>query len=220
VLLMHGFTGNRIETGFLFVRLARALSERNIAAVTFDFLNSGESDGSFDRMLATQELADAQRMTHWLLGQPFADRTRLGVLGFSLGGLLASCLTARTDAYKARVLLAPTTSENIRRHATPRDDDEPNTFGAHRLHPRFFDDVMSLDAVADAARNAMPTLLVQGTGDKAVPVEVSNEFVDAMRAAGAQVDHELIDDADHAFARPAWRDRLTACVVDWVAATL
>ena len=39
--------------------VARELTKRGLAAVTFDFLNSGESDGSFDQALVTQEVADA-----------------------------------------------------------------------------------------------------------------------------------------------------------------
>ena len=35
VLLLHGFTGQRTESGFLFVRLARAMNRRGMAAVTF-----------------------------------------------------------------------------------------------------------------------------------------------------------------------------------------
>src|SRR5690606_27088048 len=179
VLMLHGFTGQRIESGFLFVQLARALVKQGIAAVTFDFLHSGESDGSFDQMLVTGELADAMRITDWVRGQPFVDRSRLGLLGFSLGGLLACCVTGRTDAYRALVLLAPTTVANMSRHAGERGGGERVAIGPHQLHPQFFDDMRTLDPVGDCLRHPRPTLLVQGTADKAVPPNVSMTFVDA-----------------------------------------
>lgn len=219
VLLLHGFTGQRIENGFLFVRLARALAKAGVAAVTFDFLHSGESDGSFEEMLVTGELADALRMTDWLRGQPFADRARLGLLGFSLGGLLASCVSARTDAYKSLILLAPTTEANLSRHAQREGRSEACSviMGPHCLHPRFFDDLKTLDSLADCVRNPRPTLLIQGTDDKAVPPAVSGQFVDAMRRAQVPVETKLIEGADHAFTSPAWRQQLIETVVPWAA---
>ncbi len=228
MLMLHRFTGQRSETGFLFVTLARALVEQGIAVATFDFRHSGESDGAFEHMLPTGELEDAQRVTNWLLSQPYVDRTRVGLLGFSLGGLIAACLTARVDVFRALVLLAPTTSENLCRHAESlasdeeggRDPGEPYIMGPHKLHPDIFADVSALDAVGDVVKNPRPTLLVQGTGDKAVPPNVSDAFVEAMRQAGIACDHELIGGADHGFNQVAWRERLIERVVTWSAEQL
>ena len=233
VLMLHGFTGQRIENGFLFVRLARALAGAGIAAVTFDFLNSGESDGVFEEMLVTQELADALRMTQWLAHQPFVDRSRLSLLGFSLGGLLASCVTARTDVYRALMLLAPTTEQNLGRHAQREGRCElPSTtgsgksagesiqFGPHCLHPAFFDDLKKLNSVGDCVKNPRPTLLVQGTEDQAVPPAVSAHFIDAMRKAAVPVDVHLIEGADHAFTHPKWRANLFQRILAWLPSQL
>ncbi len=68
-------------------------------------------------MLVTGELDDCLAMTKWLQARLFADRTRLALLGFSLGGLLAACTSARTNVYRSLVLLAPTTVLNLCRHA-------------------------------------------------------------------------------------------------------
>ena len=230
VLLLHGFTGTRIENGFMFVRLARALASRGIAAVTFDFLHSGESDGSFEQMLVTGELADALRMTEWLQHQAFVDRSRMGLLGFSLGGLLASCVSARVDGCKSLVLMAPTTEKNIARHANREGrcsmpDGAGGTyesimFGPHCLHPAFFDDVLTLDSVGDCVKHPRPTLVVQGTGDVAVPPAVSAEFVEAMKRGGVPCELHLIEEADHAFMRPHWRSELITKVTQWFEKTL
>jgi dipeptidyl aminopeptidase/acylaminoacyl peptidase len=218
VVFLHGFTGQRMENGFLFVRLARALAEAGIASVTFDFLNSGESDGSFENMLPTGELADALRVTEWAQRQSFADRSRLALLGFSLGGLLAACVTARAKVYKALVMLAPTTEANISRHAQREGKSDACSvlFGPHCLHPKFFVDVASLDSVRDVVKNPRPTLLVQGTADTAVPPAVSQQFIDAMKQARVPCDARLIEGADHPFAHPSWRKDLIDTVVAWL----
>jgi dipeptidyl aminopeptidase/acylaminoacyl peptidase len=225
VLLLHGFTGQRSESGFAFVQIGRALASRGVAAVTFDFLNSGESDGSFDQMLTSGELADALRMTEWLQGQPFADRSRLGLLGFSLGGLLAACTCGRVGVYKALVLMAPTTPQNLVGNVCKRTGNncpagEPLVVGPYTMHPKFIEDVLRLDPVADVVRHPRPTLLVQGTGDGAVPPTVSQVFVDAMQKAGVPVRHTLVEGADHVFSSPVWRKQLVEAITGFFVETL
>lgn len=220
VLFLHGFTGNRIEAGFAFVQTARALAARGIAAVTFDFRNSGESDGSFDQMLVSGELADALRMTEWLQGQPFVDRSRLAILGFSLGGLLAACTTARSAAFRALALWAPSTAENLSNNVCKRSNDcpagEPLIVGAYTMHKDFLKDLAQFDAVKDVTKRPRPTLLVQGTGDKAVTPAVSQKFVDAMMSASVPVVHHLIQDADHGFSTPTTRQELIGVTTQWL----
>ena len=221
VLMLHSFAGNRIEGGFAFVRIARNLASRGIAAVTFDFLHSGESDGSFGQMLASGELADAQRMAEWVAGQPFVDRTRVGLYGFSLGGLLASCLNARVKMFRALALTAPTTPQNLVSNVLKRADAAGKiTIGAHFLHPRFTEDVLKFDPLADAVKNPRPTLVIQGTGDTAVAPAVSQLYVDAMKKVGMPVTHQLVADADHNFGHPLWQKQLITHVGEFFAGTL
>src|SRR5690606_38236037 len=106
----------------------------------------GESDGSFDQMLVTGQLADALRITEWAQRQAFVDRARLGLLGFSLGGMLASCTAARTGCFRSLALLAPTTEQNICRHAQREGQSGACSiiFGPHCLNPKFFEDVITL----------------------------------------------------------------------------
>ena len=220
VLFLHSFTGQRAESGFLFVRLARALVEEGIAAVTFDFRHSGESDGSFEQMLVTGELDDALRMTQWLKGQLFADRTRLAILGFSLGGLLASCVQARTGAYVAMVMVAPTTTENLSRFAGKKQNQAQVVLGPHTLHPDFFNDLQTLDPVADVVEHPRPTLVIQGTADTAVPAGVSQQFVDAMKQANIPVTSHLVENADHVFGKLSVRQELITSVRQWLGGEL
>lgn len=218
VVFLHGITGQRMEHGFMIVHIARALARRGVASVTFDCLHSGESDGSFDQMLVSGEVADALRVTQWAQGQPFVDRARMGVAGFSLGGLVAACTVARTDAFGAMAMMAPTTVENLCR--LERDDGEPACAGPLRLHERFFEDLRTLDPLGDCTVNPRPTLLVQGTGDGVVPPAVSEQYVTRMQAAKVPVRHELMAEADHVFGKPAHRPRLIELVSGFFAEQL
>ena len=222
VIFLHGFTGQRIENGFMFVRLSRALATAGIAAITFDFLNSGESDGSYDQMLVTEQLADVLRVTEWVQRLAYVDRARMGLLGFSLGGMLAACATARTPIFKSLALLAPTTEQNMTRHAKREGSSDACSiiFGPHCLHPKFFEDVTKLSSLTDVVKNPRPTLIVQGSEDTAVPPAVSQHFVDAMKKAQVPCEVKMIAGADHPFAHPSWRHQLNESVVEWFGKTL
>lgn len=218
VVFLHGFTGTRVEAGFLFVRLARTLAQQGIAVVTFDFMHSGESDGSFEQMLVTGQLADAIHVFKWAQGRPFIDRSRVGVLGFSLGGLVAACLMRREPQCKTAVLLAPTTVNNLCRHATkssPHGEKGQVVLGPNVLHARFFEDLRTLDPVGDLTASPRPTLIVQGTGDQAVPPAVSQEYADALHTRGTPATYHTIDGADHIFASPTWHKQLFTAVSQW-----
>lgn len=215
VMMCHGFTGNRIESGFLFVRLGRALAEAGVNAVSFDFLNSGESDGSFEKMRVSQEIRDAGAVAHWLEGQPFVDRSRLGGLGFSLGGLVVSGAHRQRGGFAALGLLAPTTAENLQRVAGDTGGREAVTVGPYELPPAFFEDLASCDTTSDAASPVVPTLLVQGTEDQAVPVEVSAKYARAIEAAGGEVQRVMVEGASHVFGEPTHQQRAVEAVASF-----
>jgi len=223
-LLLHGFTGHRIETGFAYVQLARALAAAGVAAVTFDFLHSGESDGDFGQMLVSGEVEDAVAMSRWLVGQPFVDRGRLALVGFSLGGLVAACTMGRTDAFSQLVLIAPTTVENLCRVASKgggcNEAEGPIVVGPHTLHRDFVSDLRRLTPLEDVAASPVPTLLVQGQADTAVPPAVSAAYGEAVRAAGAALTERSIPAADHGFGTPATRAALLSAVTSWLGGQL
>ena len=220
VVLLHGFTGNRIESGFLYVTLGRELAEVGINAVTFDFRGSGESDGPFDEMLVSDEIDDALRVLEWIGSQPYVDRARLGLLGFSLGGLVGSCVAARFAPIKALALLAPTTVDNLCRFAAGSQSSRRVVVGPHTLRADFFDRLKELDPLDDVVRRPRPTLVVQGTGDTAVSPDVADEYVQAMRRANVPVELVSIDKADHAFTAPPFRRRVVESVVQFFTANL
>jgi dienelactone hydrolase len=140
----------------------------------------------------------------------------MGLLGFSLGGLLAASVTARVNAYKALVLWAPTTVNNLCRIAGQAEPGMPVTRGVHVLNPKFFDDIRTLDSIGDSVKHPRPTLLIQGTADTAVPPAVSQEYVDTMRRHNVDLSVEMIGDADHVFSKLPQRTKLLDTTVGWL----
>ncbi len=88
VIMYHGFTGNRMEPGFMFVRFSRLLAENGIASIRFDFWGSGESGGTFDKMTLSGEIEDAEDILDYFKSRDEIDGSRIFLLGLSMGGLL------------------------------------------------------------------------------------------------------------------------------------
>ncbi len=225
-LLLHSFTGDRIENGSLFVKLGRTLAQQGIAAITFDFLNSGESDGAFEEMLPTGELADTLRMVQWAQGQPFVDRTRWASSVIPWAACWPPAPSGSLPDLRALALIAPTTVRNLCRRSGNQEScaptQQPVIVGPHTLHPRVFEDLRSLAPLTftELVRHPRPTLVVQGTGDTSVPVEVSQEFIDALRQANIPYEVHQVPDAEHNFIRLPWQQSLIDAVVGWMGTKL
>lgn len=115
VVLLHGFTGNRVEGHRNFVLFSRLLAARGVASLRFDFRGSGESQGDFSETTLAGQVQDVQAAFEYLRRQPGLDPERAMLLGFSLGGLVA-CLSL-TDVKPHRLALwAPALPELWLRH--------------------------------------------------------------------------------------------------------
>lgn len=114
VLLLHGFTGSRHELPVkdtdegVFSRTARLLAEAGYASLRIDFRGSGDSDGNWEDTTFSGQIADATTAIDWLKTQSNVDASRLGIIGWSQGGLIAAhAASARPDDVDATVLWAP-----------------------------------------------------------------------------------------------------------------
>lgn len=122
VMMWHGFTGNRVEPHRLFVKTARRLAGEGFIVARFDFIGSGESDGEFADVTPETEIQDALQVISWMSAQPGVDRTRLGLIGLSMGGLVSACAASRSQQIRALVLWAATASvsRSLSRRVTPQ----------------------------------------------------------------------------------------------------
>lgn len=216
VLMLHGFTGNRIEYTYFFVTLARVLAARGIAVFRFDFLACGESDGEFADISVASQVAQTQHLLAYLAAH-YPQYTQ-HLLGFSMGGLVA-LQTALIDieALRTMTLLAPAAnlaqlveSVSISNSAALRAD--CIDFLALEISPAFRQELAQLAPFSGLATLNIPTLLVHGEIDQAVPVEVGEQVA----ACLPQCTFEAWPNADHTFARREQRLRLGERVADFV----
>ncbi|MCD8364637.1 MAG: alpha/beta fold hydrolase [Clostridiales bacterium] len=107
-VLCHGFTADRNEWLFSHSRLAKLLCAEGIAAICFDFMGNGESDGEFAEMSVLTELEDVLAVLEYVRTLDYADQKKVALHGMSQGGLVA-CLAAAAipDRICALSLWAP-----------------------------------------------------------------------------------------------------------------
>jgi hypothetical protein len=209
VLLLHGFTGTRHEMPVagtdegVFSRTARLLAERGLASLRIDFRGNGDSGGAFPDMTFEGQIADARAALAVLRADPRVDGTRIAVLGWSQGGLIAASVAGREPELKAAVLWAAV--------AVPRQSfgklldlaeagvgpeglaipDKPEL----RLRQAFFHGVRVHKPLAEIARFAGPLLVAHGWQDVAVLPEAAQHYIAAHKGR-----HELwMADMDHGF---------------------
>jgi len=221
--IFHGFTGNRMEPHFIFVKLSRALEKKGIASVRFDFGGSGESDGDFIDMTLSGEILDAHNILDFVKNLDGIDPERIGAVGLSMGGAVASALAGeRKDDIKALCLWAPAGNmgELIEKQMAEsgRDIEEIRKvgyaeFGGLRVGIGFYDDVMGLDIFDKARKYEGSVLIIHGEKDRAVPVGVSERY---LQYYGSRATLKVIKEADHTFNNSLWEKEVIDLTVDYL----
>ncbi|SDK94528.1 hypothetical protein SAMN05216298_2158 [Glycomyces sambucus] len=210
VVLCHGFGGNRAEFGYTFVRAAAALAAQGIAAFRFDFAGCGDSDGEFDDLTVSDQVAQTVAVLDAVGAHPAVDADRLSLLGMSLGGLTAS-LAAPHRPVRSLVLWAPAalavamTEEGAKRRAAAIAEHGYDDFGGLPIRRPFVDDAARIDPFADAAAYTGPVLLAVGADD----FVLENGVLDRYRDAYAdRLDLHLFAGVGHGFETVPARERL------------
>lgn len=105
VLMLHGFASSRNEVGDMYLRLATALAARGIGSLRIDFRGWGESAGGMENSTVTGMVEDAALAYAYLSALEGVDTSRIGILGFSLGGgITVFSAGENPDAYRSMAL--------------------------------------------------------------------------------------------------------------------
>jgi len=224
VVLFHGFTGQRMENGRLFVTLARQLAARGYAVLTYDRFGHGESDGELYDMAVSRDVTQAAIVTAAFLNQVGlpANCPNVHYVGFSLGAVIAgaaagAAASAAADATGAAPIASLTMwsvaslfAERIRAGFIL---DKPISqlyqkgyidIGGQRLGSAIVADGQSFDPYQAAAPYQGPVLLLHGKEDF-IPVACSQQYA---KQFGSQATLDIVANADHSWDTVPFRDYL------------
>ncbi len=230
VVLCHGFTGTKVEPHRIFVKMARHLASRGIAALRFDFLGSGDSEGNFEDMTLGGEISDTQKALDWIAQnaeKEGLDAARIGLLGLSMGGLVAACTAGRDKRVKALTLWGAVSDlkASLARNQKDRKDSIRPTpgglvdYGGNLLGKPFFAEFPKIRPVEEIVKFRGPVLIVHGTNDDREPASNADAYFAAVSGRDPRNRKILIEGADHTFGSLAWeRQVLDATAVFFIKA--
>lgn len=102
VVFYHGRGSSRKR----YLKISKKLAEKGFIALAFDFRGCGESDGNFPDQTQRMGIDDARAGLEFLLSQN-VDKNRIGIMGTSFGGFVASILMGEFDFIKSLILRVP-----------------------------------------------------------------------------------------------------------------
>jgi uncharacterized protein len=201
-----------------FWQIADALTRRGIAVLRLDDRGVGLSTGGFENATVADFADDVRAALAYLRNRPDIDGARLGILGHSEGGVVATMVAAEDPALKAMVLLA-SPGTNLRsvvayqlRYWLERD---PAISFADRER-LLVQQLARWDVFADAnprlkfsrtynpieavKRISTPVLILHGEADRQVPPKHAEKLAKALRKGGnADVTLRILQHVDHLF---------------------
>ena len=220
VVLCHGFTGDRLGPGYLFVKCSRALADARIASVRFDFCGSGESEGVFNEMNTDTMMRDLCAVVE-TVRKRFAP-THLVLFGHSFGGMIAARRAATLGA-EGLILLSPVADPlGIARRRKDLLEAGPNATGfyengPHEMSLTFLDRLHGFDpAVEFADTYTGRLLLLQGDNDLSISVDESYRYIAFAEEASIPCDYHVLAGADHNYSRVADVRTVISTTVSWV----
>ena len=205
VILIHGGFW-RVPFSYSMTSLAEDLAKQGIAAWNIEYRRVGDTNGGWPTTLL--DVAMAADYLQTIAPGYSLDLQRVVSLGHSAGGHLALWLAARPRIALDSVLAntsAPLALTGAISHAGVVDLEMAwrlnlGSGAAQELLGGSFNDVPERYAAASPAALlplGIPQVLIHGTEDDRVPIEVSKVYAQAARAAGDPVTLIELKGADH-----------------------
>lgn len=217
VIVIHGGPVARSAWGHS--SLASWMANRGYAVLDVNY-RGGDGYGRAFREAAVgevsrkmhQDIVDARQ---WAVDQGIADPDKVAVFGGSFGGLKTlTALTQTPDLFAAGVDINGISDISTMLQEVPvywrgwpdwyikyiGDPDDPTQLA----------EIKDRSPLYHADNVTAPVLIIQGSNDVRVVQDQADRMVEALQAAGKEVDYMLLDGAGHTFRNWGWKTRLIA----------
>ncbi|RYY04916.1 MAG: alpha/beta fold hydrolase [Gammaproteobacteria bacterium] len=210
VVLLHGTASQKNEVGGLYQRLAIYLAQKGYASLRIDFAGTGDSPVDYRFYNLTSAQADTTAALNYLEVQPEFDHTRMGLIGFSQGGLIAQLVAEQDPRIKAMVTWSSVGGNGIDIFKFMFDEyyaeaqkngyavvkfpwrAQPLNFGL-----QWFNEIKANTSLDNLKNYNGKLLAIAGSNDVLVPNESSRKIIKAARSTDATL--VVIKGADHMF---------------------
>ncbi len=215
VLMLHGFTGNKIEANRLFVDIARALCSIGLAVFRFDYRCHGESPLPFEEFKLDYAVEDAENALKFI--EATYSPRKIGLIGLSMGGYVAIKITSKyQNRILATTLLAPAIDFTKLIGNTKSMAQKINgyyIFGPNRIKEEGVMSIATVNAMGLAEGISTPMLIIHAKNDSVVPYIQSVEFFNRLKSVDKKL--ILLDEGDHVFTTYNIRTRVINEIVNW-----
>ncbi|MFT3753889.1 MAG: DPP IV N-terminal domain-containing protein [Paludibacter sp.] len=170
------------------------LATQDYVVVCVDGRGTGARGAEFRKCTYEQlnilETKDQVETARYLGKQPFIDKDRIGIWGWSFGGTMTLfCMTTGEQVFKAGISVAPVTDYRLY--------DSAYTERFMRRPQENFNGYDLSSALLRADKLEGNLLIIHGTADDNVHVQNTMLYVDKLVAAGKQFEMQLYTDKNH-----------------------
>ncbi|MEM4528001.1 MAG: alpha/beta fold hydrolase [Desulfurococcaceae archaeon] len=215
-LMLHGFTGNKVESNRLFVDIARALCRSGLLVFRFDYRGHGDSPLDFEEFRFEYALEDAENALRYLLDNYRPVKTVL--IGLSMGGHIAVRLAvAYSDVLSGIVLLSPALrfsepGKDLRLFAQRVGD--YYVFGPFRMRADALENMVKYNAIELADKVRIPVLIIHAEDDQIISYTQSREFYEKLATRDKKL--VLLDHGGHVFSTYVSKMKVITEISSWV----
>ena len=203
--MFHGFTGHKNEHAYLFKQLTEQLVGLGYATIRFDFSGNGDSDGHFEEMTYDTLMAEARAIMDYAYE---ISKKPLISVGFSMGGCINSLVSyEKKDIVERILLISPAGNMNVlsknRERLKKQENDIYMDLGGFYLSQAFIDSFQR-DLMSHAKDFEKPVLIIHGSLDQSVNVEVGKKFNELYPNSKLCI----VEGAPHGYSTVAFRDEI------------
>jgi len=211
VVALHGLESSK-DSG-KWPAVASSLLVEGYACLRFNFRGCGEgsekSEGEFENLSLTGRIKDYKSALDFLQTTGKVDMNRVGVIGSSLGGMVA--IAARDKRIKVMVTLAsPYKIPRYEKPLIPREEGEYYILPSGRKFKKgFYEDLQRYDLL-QTIKVAPPLLIIHGNADEVVPLGHAHRLYVAAEEPKRM---EIVEGADHRFSTGL--DKAVELTLEW-----
>jgi uncharacterized protein len=209
VLMCHGLAGHKTGKYRLYVLLAEKLSQHGIASLRIDFRGSGDSEGDFSEMTLDSEVSDAIVALNYLRHHPQVDKSRIGVFGRSVGGIVALMAAKKSGPIKSLATWAPLFDGDqwkdqwqLLQSSSVSDEERYEQMKINGQVPgeKFFEGLFAMrmeDHLKDLKE--IPLLHIHGEQDDMVKIHHADRYIKARQGVNGKNKFIRLPKSDHDF---------------------
>ena len=218
ILYKHGFFWNKITPHRIMVAASHRLQQQGYTICRFDCVGAGDSEGDSHYTTIYGEIEDTKVVLHWIEGQLKPEKFM--ILGYSMGAIVTSVLchevplegillwSPRSEPYgNFRHLLG---QEIFEEGLRGNDVDFMGDLVPHEFFVGL--DAPEIDPLAAIRDFRKPLRLIQGDGDKDVPVYNSGRYEETVPGAIRHV----VPGATHGYDKVSWQEELLEYTMRYV----